>query len=285
MPTSIVRNVTRLISTPGMAGAYSKWLLASLVDSDGPAVPCATTKIRGWANFSDYWCFRDGISPITTKLLDHCLRTTKSARPTAIDVGAHLGLFSAELAERGFAEIHTFEPAARTFEKLKNNIELSPCTRHIVKLNCMAVGPTDGVAEFEVLPESPATNHVRMEHGQATPAVEVRRVPMTTLDTYCEQNGIRQIDFLKIDTEGLEPFVLAGATRILADGKIPFVLVELCPNLLARAGSSVAEFHHALTSNGYEPRELTESGPPGRVLSLNELSKIEWADVVAVPAR
>jgi len=88
MPTSsLVRNMTRLISTPGMAGAYSKWLIASLVDREGPAVPCATTKIRGWANFSDYWCFHDGISPLTTRLLDHCLRTSRSLRPIAVDVG------------------------------------------------------------------------------------------------------------------------------------------------------------------------------------------------------
>jgi len=106
---------------------------------------------------------------------------------------------------------------------------------------------------------------------------------MITLDQYCEENEIDQIDFLKIDTEGLEPFVLAGARHCLANGKIPFVLLELCPELLVRAGSSVAELYHALMSNGYEPRQINANGLPGFVLSLDDLTKIEWADIVAVP--
>ncbi len=134
-----------------------------------------------------------------------------------------------------------------------------------------------------MVPDSPATNHVWLDQVPHSPAVEIKQVPMITLDQYCEYHDIEKIDFLKIDTEGLEPFVLAGARQCLANGKIPFLLLELCPELLIRAGTSVAELYHALTSNGYEPRQLNANGEPGFVLSLDELTKIEWADIVAVP--
>lgn len=40
-------------------------------------------------------------------------------------------------------------------------------------------------------------------------------VKATTLDTFCEAEGVSHIDFLKIDVEGFEVDVLRGATRML----------------------------------------------------------------------
>ena len=40
-------------------------------------------------------------------------------------------------------------------------------------------------------------------------------VPVRTLDDVCEERAIAQIDLLKLDTEGHELSVLAGASRLL----------------------------------------------------------------------
>jgi len=40
-------------------------------------------------------------------------------------------------------------------------------------------------------------------------------VKTDTLDNYCEENGIKEIDLLKIDTEGHDLKVLLGASRML----------------------------------------------------------------------
>jgi FkbM family methyltransferase len=279
---SIVRNMTRLLSTRGMPIAYSRWLWSVMVRGEGPTVPCANTKIGGWVNFSDYWSFHTGISRAQRRLIENCLRRTVSPRPVAVDVGAHLGLFTAELAGRGFAEVHSFEPAARTFAKLKLNIESSACTRRTVMLNRIAVGPRNGLVDLQLDPESPATNHVYLA-GREEERPGAQRVPMTTLDRYCEDNGIEQIDFLKIDTEGFEPYVLDGARESLRNRRIPMILLEVCPALLEQAGTSVVALYDRLLGSGYWPHELMSNGEPGVSLGLAELKRIRWDDIVAVP--
>jgi FkbM family methyltransferase len=278
---SVVRNMTRLLSTRGMPIAYSRWLWSLMVRGEAPPVPCANTNIGGWVNFSDYWCFHKGIPRAQRRLIENCLRTTASPRPVAIDIGANLGLFTAELAGRGFPEVHSFEPAPKTFAKLKLNIEASPCTRRTVMLNRIAVGPRNGVADLQLDPESPATNHVYLEGAERE--CPVQRVPMTTLDRYCDENGIEQIDFLKIDTEGFEPYVLEGAQHCLRNGRIPMILLEVCPSLLERAGSSVTALYDRLLGSGYWPHELKSNGQPGGALSVKRLEKIRLDDIVAVP--
>jgi len=298
--SSIVRNMTRLVSTPGMPVAYSRWLWSSLRHGEGPAVLCANTDIKGWVSFSDYWDFHGGVSIALRRLIDDFLRSATSPLPIAMDIGAHLGLFTAELAGRGFSQVHSFEPAARTFAKLKANIDSSPGARSAVKLNCVAVGPTNGTVELQLEPDSPATNHVRLnskkKNGSGSPQLDtVQLVPMTTLDCYCQEQGIKQIDFLKMDTEGLEPYVLDGAQECLRDGRISMIVLETCPQALQRAGASVAALHNRLLSSGYEPHELEKDGKLGTVLTVEQLETISaaghlsacgrGADIVAIPRR
>ncbi len=292
---SIVRNATRLLSTPGMPVAYSRWLWSSLRNGEGPAVLCANTGIKGWISFSDYWDFHDGVSLALRRLIGDCLRSTSSSLPVAVDIGAHLGLVTAELAGRGFSQVHSFEPAARTFAKLEANINSSPSARGAVRLNCVAVGSTVGTAEFHLEPNSPATNHVRLKSTEngGSQSDTVQLVPMTTLDSYCDEHEIARIDFLKVDTEGFEPYVLDGARECLRDGRISMIVLECCTEALHRSGNSVAVLHDRLLSNGYEPHELETNGKVGSALTVDQLEAISssghlsccgnGADIVAIP--
>ena len=49
---------------------------------------------------------------------------------------------------------------------------------------------------------------------------------VTTLDIFCAENGIRQIDLLKIDVEGFEYVVLKGAQNVLMKGAIKAIQIE-----------------------------------------------------------
>jgi hypothetical protein len=40
-----------------------------------------------------------------------------------------------------------------------------------------------------------------------------------------------------------------------------------------------------LASNGYYPHHLERSGRPGAKLSVKEMEKIEWTDIVAIALR
>jgi len=48
-----------------------------------------------------------------------------------------------------------------------------------------------------------------------------------TLDSFCNENKINQIDLLKIDAEGNEKNILLGSERLLKEGRIHSIYVEI----------------------------------------------------------
>ena len=79
-----------------------------------------------------------------------------------------------------------------------------------------------------------------------------RAVPTTvmTLDSWCAEAGVEHVDVIKIDVEGGEAAVLAGA-RALIRRSLPTILVELEDRHLARARTTAAEVMATLTDIGY----------------------------------
>ena len=72
-------------------------------------------------------------------------------------------------------------------------------------------------------------NHVATQTEKLPDPIAVKRlerVAMTTLDQYCSRNNIPRIDFLKIDTEGLDLGVLHGSTSLISRGLISFIQCE-----------------------------------------------------------
>lgn len=128
---------------------------------------------------------------------------------TAVDVGAHCGLWSMHLAKR-FQMLYAFEPMAEhraCFEKnvpAAGNVWLSPC----------ALGEKPAHVKMHTAPTSSGDTWVDGEGD----------IEMVTLDSL----NIERIDFLKIDCEGYELFVLKGGVETLQRSK-PVVIVEQKP--------------------------------------------------------
>lgn len=65
-----------------------------------------------------------------------------------------------------------------------------------------------------------------LEHlGLAQPKKK-ETIELETLDNYCSNHGITQIDFLKIDIEGHELEALKGASQLLKQGKVKVIQFE-----------------------------------------------------------
>ena len=86
-------------------------------------------------------------------------------------------------------------------------------------------------------------------------------VPVRTIDECVREWNIDRIDLMKIDVEGYEPEVFAGAARTLADGKIKAVLCEFNAHWLARAGTSSREVYRGLLDKGFVDRSGIASEP------------------------
>ena len=146
---------------------------------------------------------------------------------TIIDVGANIGQFSR--AALGFwpnVDVVAFEPLHLCAEKLDRALR-----RHgRVEVHRVAVGREDGTIPFRPHQISlsssalPATESAQREYAWARelPAVEV---PIRRLDTILAGRALRRPTLLKLDVQGFELEVLAGAQQTLA--AVDAVLVEV----------------------------------------------------------
>lgn len=127
---------------------------------------------------------------------------------TAIDVGAHIGSYTLELA-RKFANVLAFEPNPIHNRLLKLNAS-SNGLRNVV-VEDAALSDTTGTGELFIRPGGATglgTSHYGLKHQKR---IFVR---LAKLDDY--QSRVEKLDFLKIDAEGAERAVLVGASRLLA---------------------------------------------------------------------
>jgi len=150
---------------------------------------------------------------------------------TAVDVGAHVGLWSMHLAER-FNQVWAFEPNWDNYECLKKNVPSNVITE------TFALGAIHGELKLNCIGDNSGKTHV-------SNAPMTNTVLSRPLDYY-DLN----IDFLKIDVEGYELLVLRGAVETLMRCKPTVVIEDGPPELAARYGIDSREASKFLKSLG-----------------------------------
>jgi FkbM family methyltransferase len=147
--------------------------------------------------------------------LQPALKYCKHAR-TALDVGAHCGLWTVQLAQY-FERVEAFEPLQRHIECWRRNAGWKGTNR----LHEVALGEQHGTCGLQVVETMSGKSHV-----QGDGATPVRR-----LDDF----GFTDVDLIKIDVEGYELFVVKGGEETLTRWK-PVVIVEQKPTLGKKYG-------------------------------------------------
>ncbi|SEG43981.1 FkbM family methyltransferase [Algoriphagus boritolerans] len=142
------------------------------------------------------------------------------------DVGANKGDYSTMLKKlfQEKATIHAFEPSKHTFVMLQKKVG----NQDRVFLHQKALGET--AAQLTLYyPEKGAglaSLYDRKLDHFGIETKEAEQVAVVTLDSFCQENGISEIDFLKLDVEGHELAVLKGGKQMLDDGKIHVIQFE-----------------------------------------------------------
>lgn len=180
--------------------------------------------------------------------LKRCLPNSKIR--TVFDVGANKGKL-ALLYAKNFpnAEIFSFEPVKSTFEMLIETVK----EESKIKVFHIALGKNNGVARITNTPGGTGNRIVENNQPDKTEAVE-----MMTGDDFCQINAVTQIDFLKIDTEGLDLQVLQGFANMLKLQAIQLLQVECGMNAFNKKHVSLEEFKEYLAPLGYHLAWLVE---------------------------
>jgi FkbM family methyltransferase len=135
---------------------------------------------------------------------------------TMLDIGANAG-FHALTAALFYRRVHAFEPTPATADRLERNVAFSRLPN--VEVERIGLSDRDGTARFAVRPGHCGGN--RITEGEPG-AVEV---PIRRLDGMLGERPFGMVDLIKIDVEGHECEVLAGAVELVARDR-PRLFVE-----------------------------------------------------------
>jgi FkbM family methyltransferase len=209
-------------------------------------------------------------------------RSLSKKSGTAFNIGANVGAFTCLIASQG-RSVHSFEPVPETFCRLKNNVKSNGLLDRC-RLNCLAVGRERDLVTFRIQENSPATNRMAMPGEKPCgEAISTQIVAAIDLDGYCRSQNVEFIDFLKIDVEGMEPYVMQGASALLKERRIAAILIEICPGNLRAVGLSPADLYREFEFARYSPYALNDDGSPGAKLALAEIEAMSLANIVLLP--
>ena len=192
------------------------------------------------------------------------------------DVGAHVGYF-ALLAARRNCSVVAFEATPITFRRLTENVAVNSGIGEFRAFR-IALSDAQGTVPFFV-----STAGRDAWNSLAPPREEgpIERIEVETarLDDFVREHGLPLPDVMKIDVEGWEPRVLAGAERVLRE-KAPVLLVEFTRSNLLNAGSSPEALSARLEELGYR---LHVYDPRRRRLVATADLGCEHRNIVAIP--
>lgn len=129
-----------------------------------------------------------------------------------IDVGVNGGIGPRWLHLGEYLEVHGFDPVAEVVAPLKGERQF---------YYVMGLGNEDGERELFVSADTTSTSFLSPTKSayaigpDVARTVGVRAVPMRKLDSLMAEGRFTRADFIKVDTEGFEPEVFKGATRLL----------------------------------------------------------------------
>jgi FkbM family methyltransferase len=168
-----------------------------------------------------------------------------------IDVGAHLGLFSAissQLVGAG-GKVVCFEPTPGTFNILKETLRLNHCEN--VNAVQAAVSNKEGIATFYVS-EIAGCNANSLVNSKSARAAQGYEVKLYTIDGVVNQYGLN-CGLIKIDAEGAEYDVLLGGLNTFRAQK-PKLILGLHPAAIKEKGDSLEQIWDLLSGAGYQVR-------------------------------
>ena len=139
--------------------------------------------------------------------------------PVVLDIGANIGNHTLAFATRAHA-VHAFEPIPYLFEVLSGNI-----TRNDLRnahAHNLALSDHEGSATINMVNAGNYGASSFDLRAEGTTPVEAR---LMTGDAFVAAQGIARIDFVKIDVEAHEVFVLRGLMQTL-QRDLPFITME-----------------------------------------------------------
>ena len=157
------------------------------------------------------------------------LQTNLQKEDVFYDIGANIGAYSllASALMDGDLKVYSFEPSASNYSQLVKNIELNKWARNVIALP-VALTEKKQLIEFAYYSTvaGSALHAVEENIGNNTDLF-VQRLLSMSLDALIAEYGLPKPTVMKIDIDGREAALLAGAQNTLANTGLKSIFIEL----------------------------------------------------------
>lgn len=153
-----------------------------------------------------------------------------SSAEIIMDIGAHCGYFS--LISRRFApdsaHIYSFEPNPRMQRQWERNVAINNFSNMYLVPLAVSDGTRTMPLHVRKFIEPGASSCYRVPYSNETIVTQT-----VALDAYCDENGIEQVDVVKMDIEGGEADALRGMYQGLRAGRYGTIIIEMHCGILS----------------------------------------------------
>jgi FkbM family methyltransferase len=208
------------------------------------------------------------------ELVDLMKRAIRSG-DTIIDVGANVGYITAVAAALAgpSGSVHAFEPEPRCYDKLTDLVRRNPAYQ--IHINAVGLGDMRGTAKLDISDYNIGWN--TMVPGFMNDPARVMDVESITFDEYANINKIRNVTFIKIDTEGYEYHILRGMRQFLSEQR-PLIMCEIAPKAFPGLAITALDFQALIDSFNYRVVDIANRRAVIQICALRETT-----DVLLVP--
>ena len=206
--------------------------------------------LNGYFAFSDFGGWGRGHN----NGFESCIEACRDAS-CFVDIGAHIGLVTLPAAKvlKGRGHVHAFEPSRVNNNFLRHHLTVNFLTN--VTVSDLLVGEKNAVVDFFET-DYPNGQNSKIFTDRVDSYFQCKR-EQVTLDKYVADKKIAP-DIIKIDVEGAEVSVLAGAKRTLQTFR-PLIYLSVHPRELKQTPEGLLGLTKIIQEVGYQCFELNGS--------------------------
>ncbi|MGY6636097.1 MAG: FkbM family methyltransferase [Erythrobacter sp.] len=203
---------------------------------------------------------------------------------TVFDVGANIGhhtvFFANSVGESG--RVFAFEPQTEIFRYASANLALNGCRNATLLQGCL--GEEDGDAYMAPVSYETGDNFGALSVASLATPSGGELVPVWSLDSLISSGKIKidRLDFMKIDVQAFELFVLRGAIETIKNFR-PTIFLEISPYYMKRKGYDYRLIYKSLFDLSYSVKHLSSDfDVVDGIREWRNESYEEW-DILCIP--
>lgn len=202
-----------------------------------------------------------------------------------LDIGANFGNMALRLAKAvPSGRIYAFEPTDYAFNRLLRNLSVNPDlseritpVQSFVSDRSEAAHRIQAYASWKVDGTSPEAHP--LHGGLISTSASISTV---SIDDFCEKNDIKDVDLIKIDTDGHELKILRGARKTL-EKFLPHIIFEIGFYLMEENSNTFELYFDYFSSAGYILANIKNGKPITLENYFRQIPLRATTNIIAIP--